>query len=111
MILKALRRWWQCLQKRPDIKRVIIVESMTDVPARLASNFYVVRRAGFDRRAVFNCPCNCGRRIDLNLVKSQGPNWSLAIKNGKATLNPSVWLRDEPCQSHFFIRDNKVMWV
>jgi hypothetical protein len=111
MTLKSIIRWWERLRTTRSLQRVVLIESMTELPATLASNLYVVRRAGYDRRAVFNCPCRCGRRIDLNLVRSHSPYWSLILTKGKATIHPSVWLEGEPCQSHFFIRDSKVVWV
>lgn len=111
MIFKSIQNWWRRLQQKHVFKRIVIIESMTDLPSKLSSNLYIVKRGGHDRRAVFNCPCKCGRRIDLNLVKGYGPSWTLVFKNGKATISPSVWLREERCQSHFFIRDSKVDWV
>jgi hypothetical protein len=111
MIFKKLSQWWGKLQRKYTFGRVVLIESMTDLPAELNSNIYIVRRGGYDRRAVFNCPCKCGRRIDLSLVSGRGPHWSLHIKKGKATINPSVRLQNERCRSHFFVRDSKVHWV
>ena len=111
MTFKKLSQWWVRLQRKYVFKRVVIIESMTNLPSKLNSDIYIVRRGGYDRRAVFNCPCKCGRRIDLNLVSGRGPHWSLTVKKGKATISPSVWLRNERCRSHFFIRESKVDWV
>jgi hypothetical protein len=111
MILKKVTEWWRKIQRKHAFKRVLIIESMTELPARLNSNLYIVRRGGHDRRAVFNCPCKCGRRIDLNLVKAGGPQWIFRLEKCKATIEPSVWLLEERCQSHFFIRENNVEWV
>lgn len=84
---------------------------MTEVPENLGADLYVVRRQGLDRRAVFACPCRCGRRIDLSLMKGDWPHWSLDNSKGKVTLRPSVWLRADSCSSHFFVRENRIVWV
>jgi hypothetical protein len=111
MRLRSLGKLWRRLRRRRAFKHVVFVESMTSLPDRLASDIYVVRRAGFDRRAAFECPCTCGRRIDLNLVRSQEPHWSITVRDGKVSIHPSVWLAASPCGSHFFVRDSKVTWV
>jgi hypothetical protein len=87
MILKSIIRWWKSLRATRSLKRVVLIESMTELPATLASNLYVVRRAGYDRHAVFNCPCSCGRRIDLNLVKSHSPylEWTPKLRQRNKT--------------------------
>jgi hypothetical protein len=111
MIFSMLTAWWRRLRRRRAFKNVIFVESMTFIPKHLGSDVYIVRRGGLDRRAVLNCPCRCGRRIDLSLVKGQEHHWLATIQHGKISLNPSIWLRVGPCRSHFFVRDSKVLWV
>ncbi|HTH10805.1 MAG TPA: DUF6527 family protein [Acidovorax sp.] len=56
------------------------------------------------------CPCGCGRKIELLLIKEAAPRWDLDLdQKGRPSLTPSVWLRDG-CQSHFWIRKGKVRW-
>jgi hypothetical protein len=50
---------------------VVVVESMTAIPAQIGADLYLVRHEDFDKRAVLDCPCGCKRRIDLNLVRTQ----------------------------------------
>jgi hypothetical protein len=112
MILETLNYWWKRLRRRRRYGKVAIVESMTAVPERLGGTIYIVRRGGYDRRVAFGCPCRCGRRIDLNLVNnSQQPSWSASVDGGKITIQPSVWLREDVCQSHFFVRNGRVLWA
>lgn len=112
MIFDTLSSWWKLLWRRRRFRRVMVVESMTAVPERLGANIYLVRRGGMDRRVVLACPCKCGRKIDLNLVSSSHQaSWSATFENGKLSLQPSVWLRSDPCHSHFFIRNSRVHWV
>ena len=109
-MIHSLRTWWKRLRAE-KIKRVVIVDSMTAVPTACASDLYLVRHGSFDKRAVFDCPCGCGRRIDLNLVQTQHPSWSAKLRNGRITLAPSIWLTADPCRSHFFVRNSKIEWA
>jgi hypothetical protein len=106
-----LRRLWKELRKRRSVGRVIIVESMNDIPLEIRADIYLVQRGGVDKRAVMTCPCRCGRRIDVSLVGRDEPHWTAQMGGGKISLLPSVWLRQDPCQSHFFVRDGKFIWV
>ncbi len=111
MILDKVISWWRRLWRRQAYKRLLLVESMTEVPERVGADIYVVRRGGLDRRVVLSCPCRCGRRIDLNLATNQAPHWSVAVHQGRVSIDPSIWLRKDQCQSHFFVRGNRVLWV
>jgi hypothetical protein len=84
---------------------------MNDVPETVGKDIYIVRRVGLDRRVVFECPCRCHRRIDLNLAAGQNPHWNVHHENGVLTIEPSIWLRSNPCGSHFFVRKNRIIWV
>jgi len=110
-MMDFLKRWWKRFRRRSTVGRVVIIDSMTSVPAKLGSDVYFVRQGNFDKRVVFICPCGCGRRIDLNLVRTQHPSWSAHLRNGQISISPSVWLTADPCQSHFFIKNNKVEWA
>jgi len=110
-MINGLKRWWRNLRRRSKISRVEVVESMTVIPAQIGSELYLVRQGDFDKRAVLDCPCGCGRRIDLNLVVTRNPSWSAEFKKGSISLRPSVWLTEDACKSHFFIRHNKIEWV
>jgi hypothetical protein len=112
MTFEVIQRWWKRLIRRRRYGKVVVVDSMSAVPERMGGTIFIVRRGGFDRRAAFGCPCRCGRRIDLNLVRNaQQPSWSAAIEGDTVTLHPSVWLRQDPCKSHFFVRGSRVIWA
>lgn len=62
----------------------------------------------------FLCPCGCGKEIYLTSKEwcdVRGKNWSILEKDGKVTLWPSVNATGFECKSHFWIKDNKVVWV
>jgi hypothetical protein len=110
-MMNGLKRWWKNLRRRSKISRVVVVESMTAIPARIGADLYLVRQGNFDKRAVLDCPCGCGRRIDLNLVRTQYPSWSARFKKGSVSLRPSIWLTDDLCKSHFFVKHNRIEWA
>lgn len=60
----------------------------------------------------FNCPCGCGRVVDLPTKKHCDgyDGWGFEERNGKVTLSPSVYSTGFPCRSHYFIRNNRIDW-
>lgn len=54
------------------------------------------------------CPCGCGNQA----VTPIGPDdWTMTIDDNSAiTLSPSLANRF-PCKSHYFIRQNNVVWA
>lgn len=59
------------------------------------------------------CPCGCGEPVYLQYG---GKGWDLKLNMEgdelkSVTINPSVGCFDFPCKSHYFIRDNKIIWV
>jgi len=111
MIFRKIKVWWRRVRRRRRFVRVLVVESMTEIPSDPGADIYVVRRGGLERRLVISCPCRCKRRIDVNLIAGRDPYWSLKLSGKRISLHPSIWLRSDPCQSHFFIRENRVIWV
>lgn len=58
----------------------------------------------------FLCPCGCGRKIELLLIKEAKPRWDLTVDARQLpTLHPSVYLNDG-CRSHFWIRAGNIIW-
>ncbi|WP_237362010.1 DUF6527 family protein [Rhizobium gallicum] len=56
------------------------------------------------------CPCGCGRRLEVMLLKDVKPRWDLSVdKSGLPSLHPSVWVA-EGCRSHFWLRNGKIHW-
>lgn len=58
------------------------------------------------------CPCGCNNIIDINLLKENKPSWEVKLNQSGNTVSvtPSIW-RTSGCQSHFFIKNNKIVWV
>lgn len=57
--------------------------------------------------AAHMCPCGCGNKVFTPI----GPtNWSLTIRKGKPTLNPSIGNWQIPCKSHYWVKDGSIEW-
>jgi hypothetical protein len=110
-IINWIRGRWQQFRRRKKIKKVVVVDSMNDIPQNVGTKLYVVYRSGQYRRAVLQCPCGCGRRIDLNLSGHASPHWTIKKQGKVVTFSPSVWVPLDACGSHFFIRQNRIDWV
>jgi hypothetical protein len=83
---------------------------MSDLPERLGGDVFVVGETK-PKWVVLECPCRCGDRIDVNLMSSRQPRWTLSVSAKGATLAPSLWVPSNKCGSHFFLRENRVQWV
>lgn len=86
------------------------MQSMRDVPRKVGTCVYVVGLAQ-PKRVVFACPCGCGEKLTINLMRSIDPRWQLRLARGTISLRPSVWIDDDKCGSHFWIENSRVVWV
>jgi hypothetical protein len=58
--------------------------------------------------AVHLCCCGCSREVVTPLHRTR---WSLLYDGQGVSLHPSVGSWSLPCQSHYFIRGNRVLWA
>ena len=58
--------------------------------------------------AVHKCFCGCGREVVTPLSPTA---WQLIFDGKTVSLYPSIGSWSLPCQSHYFITKNKVMWA
>ena len=81
------------------------------LPKRLPLwNLVVAREDDEDWSVGLRCPCGCGQRLEMMLLKEVKPPWDIAVDPlGRVSLSPSVWLR-EGCKSHFWVRSGKIVW-
>lgn len=54
------------------------------------------------------CACGCGTIVPLPISPA---DWSLAYDGEHVSLNPSVGNGALACRSHYFIRDNQIVWL
>ncbi len=53
------------------------------------------------------CACGCGEKVVTPLSPA---DWKLQIKGGKVSLHPSIGNWNYACRSHYWIRDNFIVW-
>jgi hypothetical protein len=57
--------------------------------------------------AVHKCACGCGNEVVTPITPT---DWQLTFDGETISLYPSVGSWNLPCQSHYFIRRNKMQW-
>lgn len=58
--------------------------------------------------AAHKCCCGCGIKIVTPITPT---DWRLTVSGNEVTLHPSIGNWNHPCQSHYIIRSNRVIWV
>lgn len=58
--------------------------------------------------AIHKCCCGCGEEVVTPLSSAQ---WRVRVVNYKVTLLPSVGNWNFSCKSHYWIKQNRVMWA
>lgn len=102
--------WLRRIFAKFSPRRSVIVTNGDSLPEELPRRDIVLARDDDDDWCVgFRCPCGCGERLELMLLKEVKPHWTLSTGQSGATLYPSVWRRTG-CRSHFWLREGKVLW-
>lgn len=60
------------------------------------------------RTASHNCCCGCKTKI---VTPFRNAEYTLTQANGGVSLSPSIGNWDHPCQSHYWIKNNAVLWA
>ncbi len=58
--------------------------------------------------AVHQCCCGCGQEVVTPITPT---DWSLTFDGDTVSLDPSIGNWSFACQSHYFIRRNRVQWA
>ena len=62
----------------------------------------------------YNCPCGCGNVVMIPYFSTEKPadryGWTMREGIEGVTLSPSVFSKDWPCRSHYFIQNNRICW-
>lgn len=58
--------------------------------------------------AIHKCCCGCGQKVVTPLSPAK---WQLRRSGDTVTLSPSIGNWNFPCQSHYWIRRNRVEWA
>lgn len=70
-----------------------------------AGKLYISEQYG---TAIHTCCCGCGEEVVTPLRPDR---WQLIKNGGLVSLSPSIGNWDYACQSHYFIRDNRIVWA
>lgn len=54
------------------------------------------------------CACGCGQKV---VTPISPRDWKLTFDGESISLHPSIGNLQFPCRSHYFIRENKVIWA
>lgn len=84
----------------------ISVEFVDFIPKTLQDGILYISRKY--KTATHLCCCGCGNKV-VTPLKPGG--WQLTTKRGAVTLYPSIGSWSLPCQSHYWIRGNKIVWA
>src|SRR5947209_3639872 len=89
---------------KPEI--VLAYEFVEYIPEELKERtLYISKVHG---TAVHKCCCGCGREVVTPLSRT---GWQLALDGKSVSLYPSIGSWSLPCQSHYYITKNKVVWA
>lgn len=89
------------------MRRTIIAHEFTDKIPEIIEEGKIYISTPF-ATAVHKCCCGCGSEV----VTPLGPtDWSLFFDGEAVSLDPSIGNWNFPCQSHYWIRNNKVYWA
>ena len=58
--------------------------------------------------AIHKCACGCGQQAVTPLSPEE---WSLTYNGEAISLRPSIGNWGMACKSHYWIRDNRVIWI
>jgi hypothetical protein len=81
------------------------------LPEKLPLFDVIVAREDNENWSVgLTCPCGCGQRLEMMLLKGVKPRWDISTDaQGRVSLKPSVWVR-VGCRSHFWLRNGRIIW-
>ena len=89
---------------KPEI--VLAHEFVEYIPDELKERtLYISQEYG---TAVHKCCCGCGREVVTPLSPT---GWQLTFNGKSVSLYPSIGSWSLPCQSHYFITKNRVVWA
>ena len=89
---------------KPEI--VLAFEFVEFIPEKLKERtLYISRTYG---TAVHKCCCGCGREVVTPLSPTA---WQLTYDGKSVSLYPSIGSWSLPCQSHYIISENRVVWA
>lgn len=96
------------MERLTKFERVEFVEYMPSPTELEYGVLYVSLMFGL---VICLCPDGCGEQVVCPIKPKDPEGWTYSEENGKVTLSPSVLETSCPNKAHFFIRENKIIWV
>ncbi len=92
--------------------RTVITMKGDTLPTKIPNHrLILLKDDGEDWSVGFLCPCGCGDKIELLLLKNVTPRWDIIIdRRNRPTLYPSI-ARTVGCCSHFWVKEGKIVWA
>ena len=87
--------------KTQFVDRMISESVMEDGVLYMAPHFQV---------AVHKCMCGCGEKVVIPLGDKDG-GWAWSFDGTNTSLHPSIGNFQQPCKSHYFLKQGKVQWA
>jgi hypothetical protein len=87
------------------MRKVVSTQFVEFVPERLEEGVLYVSMEY--ATVAHKCLCGCGKEVVTPLSPT---DWALTFDGESISLDPSVGNWSYPCQSHYWIRKNKVQW-
>jgi len=84
----------------------IIPQKVEFIPERLEQGILYVSPKY--KTAIHLCCCGCGKEVVTPLSAT---DWSLKVTGNDVTLHPSIGNWSFECRSHYWIRNNRVVWA
>jgi hypothetical protein len=88
---------------RPTRVRHKFVDAIPESPAQEVLYISIERKI-----AVHRCLCGCGQDVATPLAPKE---WHLSFDGETVSLFPSVGVWGMPCQSHYWIENDRVYWA
>ena len=112
-VTDSLTDWWRRRRwSTPHYRTLRRYERMSDVPQLpQRRTVTIVGPPEREEWVVFTCPCGHQHRIVLNISTRRDPYWTLILREGGASVSPSIDSKTDERQCHFWLRAGKVHWV
>lgn len=85
----------------------ILPEFVDEIPGEIREGYLYLCLSY--NAVIHKCACGCGEIISTPLDKKHG--WVMQYDGEEVTLSPSIGNGSYKCRSHYFIRENKIVWL
>lgn len=85
----------------------ILPEFVNEIPEEICEGYLYLCLSY--NAVIHKCACGCGEIISTPLDKNHG--WIMQYDGEAVTLSPSIGNGSYKCRSHYFIRENSIVWL